>query len=71
VLFHSSSEQVREEGLLEESLVEDEACEAQHGNATNSHLKLRQEQEGQHQMQTGQEGQNAMRVTADFQQVNP
>jgi hypothetical protein len=36
---------VREERLLEESLVEDEACEAQHGNATNSHLKLRQEQQ--------------------------
>ena len=44
-LVHSCSEQVREEGLLEESLVEDEACEAQHGNATNSHLKLRQEEE--------------------------
>jgi hypothetical protein len=31
---------VWEEGLLEEDLVEDEACEAQHGNAASRHLQL-------------------------------
>jgi hypothetical protein len=33
-------EQVREDGVLEVDLVEDEACEAQHGNAASCHFQL-------------------------------